>query len=49
MKTCLSILTLIVTLNVWGTPLAHWKFDESSGTTAVDSAGSNDGTVSGAS
>ena len=29
-------------------PLAHWKFDEGSGTTAYDSAGSNDGTIYGA-
>ncbi len=27
--------------------IAHWKLDESSGTTAVDSEGSNDGTTSG--
>ena len=26
-------------------PIAHWKFDEGSGTMAYDSAGSNDGTV----
>ncbi|MHC4457061.1 MAG: LamG-like jellyroll fold domain-containing protein [Planctomycetota bacterium] len=29
-------------------PVAHWKFDEGSGTTANDSAGSNHGTVYGA-
>ena len=29
-------------------PVAHWKFDEGNGTTAYDSAGSNDGTVTGA-
>lgn len=28
--------------------VSHWKFDEGSGTTAYDSAGSNDGTVYGA-
>jgi hypothetical protein len=28
-------------------PIAHWKFDEGSGTTAYDSAGTNDGTVYG--
>ncbi|NNJ79075.1 MAG: DNRLRE domain-containing protein, partial [Xanthomonadales bacterium] len=28
-------------------PIAHWKFDETSGTTAVDSAGGNDGTLAG--
>jgi hypothetical protein len=27
------------------TPFAHWKLDETSGTTAVDSVGSNDGTL----
>jgi surface protein len=26
-------------------PIAHWKLDETSGTTAADSAGSNDGTL----
>ena len=30
-------------------PIAHWKLDETSGTTAVDSVGGHDGTVSGAS
>jgi len=29
-------------------PIAHWKFDEGSGTTAYDSAGDNDGTIYGA-
>ena len=29
-------------------PIAHWKFDEGSGTLAADSAGSHDGTVTGA-
>jgi hypothetical protein len=29
-------------------PVAHWKFDEGSGTTAYDSAGNNEGTVYGA-
>ncbi|MHC4889517.1 MAG: hypothetical protein ACYTEO_08660, partial [Planctomycetota bacterium] len=29
--------------------VSHWKFDEGSGTTAYDSAGSNDGTIYGAS
>jgi len=28
-------------------PIAHWKLDETSGTTAADSAGSNDGTLYG--
>lgn len=28
--------------------MARWKFDEGSGTTAVDSAGTNDGTITGA-
>ncbi len=31
-----------------GDLVAHWKFDEGSGSTAYDSAGSNDGTISGA-
>jgi hypothetical protein len=30
------------------TPIAHWTFDETSGTTAHDSAGTNNGSVSGA-
>jgi len=29
-------------------PIAHWKFDEGSGTIAYDSAGDNDGTIYGA-
>ena len=29
-------------------PLAWWQFNEGSGTTAIDSAGSNNGTISGA-
>ncbi len=29
-------------------PIAHWKFDEGSGTTAYDSAGDNNGTIYGA-
>jgi hypothetical protein len=29
-------------------PVAHWKFDEGSGTAAYDSAGNNDGTIYGA-
>lgn len=29
-------------------PIAQWKFDEGSGTDAQDAAGSNDGTISGA-
>lgn len=29
-------------------PIAYWKFDEGTGTTAFDSAGSNDGTISSA-
>jgi hypothetical protein len=28
-----------------GAPVGHWKFDEGAGTTAFDSAGSNDGTL----
>jgi parallel beta-helix repeat protein len=31
-----------------GGPVAHWKFDEGTGPTAYDSAGTNDGTVYGA-
>ena len=30
-----------------GTKVSHWKFDETSGTTAMDSAGSNNGTLLG--
>jgi len=30
-------------------PISHWKFDEGSGTTASDSIGNNDGTITGAS
>ena len=30
-------------------PIAHWKFDEGSGSMAYDSAGSNNGTITGAS
>ncbi len=32
----------------WLQPISYWKFDEGSGRTAYDSAGSNDGTVYGA-
>jgi hypothetical protein len=31
-----------------GGPIAHWRFDEGSGTTAYDSAGDNDGIIYGA-
>ena len=31
-----------------GEPIAHWTFDEGSGTTAYDSAGDHDGTITGA-
>ncbi|MHC4738742.1 MAG: LamG domain-containing protein [Planctomycetota bacterium] len=43
---------MVVTSSVWADLtdglIAHWKFDEGSGSTANDSAGSNDGTIYGA-
>ncbi|MGJ8641836.1 MAG: leucine-rich repeat protein [Luteolibacter sp.] len=36
-----------VTVEILPSPVAHWKFDETDGTTAADSAGSFDGTLSG--
>jgi len=52
-----TILVLSVTLVLWASPakcdldtglIAYWTFDEGSGTVAYDSAGTNDGTISGA-
>jgi len=52
-----TILVLSVTLVLWANPakcdldtglIAYWTFDEGSGTVAYDSAGTNDGTISGA-
>jgi hypothetical protein len=37
-----------VTISDANGPIAHWTFDEGSGTIAYDSAGINDGTISGA-
>ena len=45
-----TILVLAVTISapVQASLIAHWKFDETSGTTAFDSAGIFDGTLQGA-
>jgi hypothetical protein len=37
-----------VTVSDANGPIAHWKFDEGSGSVAYDSAGTNDGTIHGA-
>ena len=39
----------IAELAVGSGPIAHWKLDDGSGSTAIDSEGTHDGTVSGAS
>ena len=55
MKTIAKIMTIFGFLALFGTAwanepiipgaISHWKFDEGSGSTAYDSAGSNDGTL----
>jgi hypothetical protein len=41
--------TLEITVDEFVAPIAHWKFDDGSGGTAVDTMGNADGTISGAS
>ena len=36
------------TEEIGGAPISYWKFDETSGTTAYDSSGTNNGTITGA-
>jgi len=53
-QTTKAILVAVVVLGLFGSawategPIAHWTFDEGSGGTAYDSAGGNDGTITGA-